>query len=57
MRLERAKAERAERHQKAAEARRKAAEKSGEADEKKAAIAAALARVNAKKKTEADPER
>lgn len=48
-RLERVKKERAEKHRRAAEARKKAAEAKGEADAKKAAIAAALARVQEKK--------
>ncbi|MRX27142.1 electron transport complex subunit RsxC [Kangiella sp. HZ709] len=48
-RIERVKLEKAEKHRKAAEARRKAAEASGQADAKKAAVAAALARVQAKK--------
>ncbi len=48
-RLERVKREKAERHRKAAETRRKAAEAAGQNDAKKAAVAAALARVQAKK--------
>ncbi|NVK20905.1 MAG: electron transport complex subunit RsxC [Kangiellaceae bacterium] len=48
-RIERVKREKAEKHQKAAEARRKAAQATGQDDAKKAAVAAALARVQAKK--------
>lgn len=48
-RLERVKKEKAEKHRRAAEARKKAAEAKGEADAKKAAVAAALARVQKKK--------
>lgn len=48
-RLERVKREKAEKHRKAAEARRKAAEAAGDDDTKKSAVAAALARVKAKK--------
>ncbi|GAA4364800.1 electron transport complex subunit RsxC [Kangiella marina] len=51
-RLERVKREKAERHRKAAEARKKAAQEAGKKDEKKAAVQAALARVQAKKKAQ-----
>ncbi len=53
-RIERVKREKAEKHRKAAETRRKAAEASGKNDAKKAAVEAALARVQAKKKAQAE---
>lgn len=51
-RIERVKREKAEKHRKAAEARKKAAEEAGKKDDKKAAVQAALARVQAKKKAQ-----
>lgn len=55
-RLERVKQEKAEKHRKAAEARKKAAAEAGKKDDKKAAVQAALARVQAKKKAQANDQ-
>lgn len=55
-RLKREKAERAEKHRKAAEARKKAAEAKGQENEKKATIADAVARAKARKQEKKDNE-